>query len=251
MYDEPKTIDDVLQALDAIIDRSIKENNVLGIFAYLYRRTTFEVKSEIEKGAFEDNERMAAFDVAFANLYLQAFKNYLQQTPVCNSWKISFEARKSNLTIMQHLLMGMNAHINYDLGIAASEIMKGKPIHELENDFRKVNAILAQLIDEMQKRIGRVSYLMFVLDFIGGRQDERLINYNMIKARHESWNIATELWNMKDEHRPARIKLLDEEVKLTSEMIKRPPSIALRLSLKMVKTFEVRNVGKVISRLKS
>ena len=90
MYDEPKTIDDVLQALDAIIDRSIKENNVLGIFAYLYRRTTFEVKSEIEKGAFEDNERMAAFDVAFANLYLQAFKNYLQQTPVCNSWRISF-----------------------------------------------------------------------------------------------------------------------------------------------------------------
>lgn len=247
---ESKTIDEVLATLDLIIEKSIQENNILGVFAYLYRRTTYEVKTEIEKGSFEDNERMAHFDVAFANLYLKAFKGYLENEPICDSWRISFDARNSKLTIMQHLLMGMNAHINYDLGIAASTIMHGKPLKELENDFRKVNAILANLIDEMQRRIGRVSYLMFILDYLGGRRDERIINFNMIKARHQSWEIANELWRIGEEKNHWRKLLLDEEVTNDSAMIKNPPSRILKYSLRVIKTFEHKNVGKIISKLR-
>ncbi len=249
MLGPSKTIDEVLNSLDLIIAKSVKENDIRGVFAYLYRRTTFEIKKEIEKGAFEDNRRMEEFDVIFANLYLDAFRGYLENQPICESWKISFEAGNKNVTIFQHLLMGMNAHINYDLGIAASTMMKGKSLHELQKDFDKVNGILANLIDEMQNRIERVSYFMFILDWVAGRSDEHIINYQMIRARHHSWEIANELWKMEEEQIHQRKLQLDLAVKKTSELIKTPNSRILRFSLKLIKAFEHKNVGRVILKL--
>ena len=66
------TIQDVIRELDVIIDDSIKTNSRIGLFAYVYRRTTFEIASEIALGHFEDNQRLEDFDMAFANLYLDA-----------------------------------------------------------------------------------------------------------------------------------------------------------------------------------
>lgn len=249
MDQSPETIDEVLHKLDAIIEKSVNENTMFGIFAYLYRRTTFEIKKEIAKGSFEDNPRMEKFDVAFANLYLSAIKAYESQMPVCDSWKISFDSCNSKLSIIQHMLMGMNAHINYDLGIAASTIMHGKNIKSLENDFRKVNEILSKLIDEIQSRISRVSRLMFILDWMGGRYDERIINYRMIKARHDSWEIANELSNLSEIQRVEYKYNLDQEVTNISERIRNPRSRVLRYSLKFIRIFEQKKIGMVISRL--
>ena len=69
---------------------------------------------------------------------------------------------------MQHLLMGMNAHINLDLGIAASEVAGGNSIHDLKSDFMKVNDILAGLLSEIIKRPpGRIrrTVLQFISKF--------------------------------------------------------------------------------------
>lgn len=245
-----KTIDEVLEALDAIIDDAIRNNHFTGIFAYLYRRTTYQIKCEIEKGTFEDNARMEEFDVVFANLYLNAFHHYKQQQNICESWKISFEANNRKLTIMQHLLMGMNAHINYDLGIAASEFMQGKPMEDLKNDFHKINDILAELIDEIQDRVKRVSKLFFVLDFLGGRMDETLIRFSIRQSREHSWNIANELYGMEAEARIPRIEALDAAVRRKSEYIIQPRPRVLNAALWAVRLFEEKNIGMVISRLR-
>lgn len=244
------TIDEVLEELDAIIDEAIRDNHFTGIFAYLYRRTTFQIKCEIEKGTFEDNARMEEFDVVFANLYLNAFHNYRKSIDICDAWKISFEARNKKLTIMQHLLMGMNAHINYDLGIAASEFMKGKPMEDLHNDFHKINDILAQLIDEIQDRVERVSKLFFILDFLGGRADETIIRFSIRQSREHSWNIANELYGLPEEARIPRMEALDVAVRKKSEYIIQPRPYILNAALWAVRLFEEKNIGTVISRLR-
>ena len=66
------TIEEVLAALDQIIDQTIQENNYLGIFAYVYRRTTAGIQQAIHEDAFEDSARMELFDVHFANYYIKA-----------------------------------------------------------------------------------------------------------------------------------------------------------------------------------
>ena len=42
--------------------------------------------------------------------------------------------------------MGMNAHINLDLGLAAAEISTPENIHSLATDFRRINQVLADLV---------------------------------------------------------------------------------------------------------
>ncbi len=136
------TIDGVLQQLDAIIETARAENSALGYFAYVYRRTTAAIKQAIDAGRFVDNGRMEVFDVSFANLYLEAYEQYHCGDPCAASWQLAFAAALERKAFLQHVMLGMNAHINLDLGVAAGSLMKGKDLNDLEEDFRRVNDIL-------------------------------------------------------------------------------------------------------------
>jgi hypothetical protein len=160
MNNQAKTIDEVLEQLDAIIADSVKNNDPLGFFAYIYRRTTAQIKQAILAKKFEDNERMEKFDVLFANKYLDAYRDFHNGSAVCSPWVVAFDVKTDKLTILQHIILGMNAHINYDLGMSAAEFSEGGPTDSLKNDFMKVNDVLASLVDELQVKVGREKYFL-------------------------------------------------------------------------------------------
>jgi hypothetical protein len=245
-----KTIQEVLNQLDGIIAESIANNSRLGLFAYVYRRTTAEIANEIALGNFEDNKRMEDFDVAFANLYLVAYENYKTQKPVSKSWAFAFDQAEHQLTIIQHILFGMNAHINLDLSIATAQTMKGKDIKIIENDFNKVNDILFQITNELQERLSRVSPLMFLLDLIGKNSDEKIIDFSMRKARDQAWNSANLLWSLGESDKEKVIKSIDGLVLKLNQLIKSPKSFLARTLLKFMKLFEKDDVKKIINKLK-
>ncbi|MCB0806797.1 MAG: hypothetical protein KDC05_13445 [Bacteroidales bacterium] len=244
-----QTIAEVIHELDLIVEDSIREKCRLGFFAWVYKRTTEQIRDEIEKGNFRDNERLEKFDVLFANYYLDAYKNYQLGNPVSSSWQVAFEAEHNKLTIIQHVLLGMNAHINLDLAIAAGRIMEGKPIEELQPDFDKVNEILASLLDEMQSKISGVSLFMFLLDLIGKRTDEKIINFSMVKARSQSWNIANELWELKGAEREKRIAEVDQSIHNLGMFVRNPKSKFLGFILKLMSWFEEKDPDRIIQKL--
>ena len=120
-----QTIDEVLVQIDDIIDQTVANDNLLCAFAYIYRRTTQKIKDAIEAGRFEDAKRMEKLDVTFANLYIQAFHNFQFSKKIPLSWEFSFKAINQNISLVQHILLGMNAHINLDLSVAAATIATG------------------------------------------------------------------------------------------------------------------------------
>ena len=65
-----KTIDDVLKILAAIVADTKARQDPLGYFAALYRQVTLEVKAGIERGFFDDGQRLSRFAASFANAYL-------------------------------------------------------------------------------------------------------------------------------------------------------------------------------------
>lgn len=247
----PQTIDQVLSELDGIIEASMDEKNYLAIFAYVYRRTTSQIKTEIEKGSFEDKARMERFDVVFANRYLLAYRQFMEGQNPAASWLIPFKARFETLTHLQHLLMGMNAHITFDLGIAAADIAPGEQIHDLKNDFMRVNTILAQLIDEMQLRIASASPAMFLLDRAGGRDDEKIISFSIRGTRHVAWSIAKQVAGLEAREREAKISQVDTEVARLNDHIHRPPSLLIRLALRTMGLFEEHDVEKIVAILRA
>ncbi|WP_417610527.1 DUF5995 family protein [Owenweeksia hongkongensis] len=245
------SIDEVLAELDSIIDDALSQNSYLALFAYVYRRTTAQIKAEIEAGSFEDPERMTTFDINFASLYINAYRNYFSETPVTKCWQISFDARNDNITILQHILLGMNAHINLDLAIAASSVMRGQDIAPLERDFNKVNEVLGSLVDELQGKLGKVSFLMFLVDFIGREHDENIINFGMLQARGQSWKITTEFWELDGDDLKTKQDEVDYTVSCIAQHIRQPKTFIARGIFKLVRRFEEKDLSRIIEVMRS
>lgn len=246
-----QTIDHVLDELDQIIAESVQKNDFVGIFAYVYRRTTARVKEGILNNEFEDGHRMEQFDVVFAKLYLKAYHEYRNGGNPNMSWMACFEARKHNITIMQHILMGMSAHINLDLGIAAAQITNRKSLPQLKNDFMKVNNLLFDLIDEMQDRVSNVSRFMSFLDWLGGRKDEKLIGSGIKKFRQKAWNIACELVDVEEPKQKQIIHQLDVQTAILCKAIQYPPNTLLKFTLRVTSWFEEKDIQTIIEKLQS
>ncbi len=251
MTDLPQNIDAVLVELDKIIATSIENKDYLAIFAYVYRRTTAQIKNEILAGKFDDNERMEKLDVNFANRYLDAYNQFVNDKKPSSSWLVSFNARYRKLTILQHLIMGMSAHINFDLGIATAETARGQNIDDLKNDFMKVNGILADLTNEMQQRIARASRLMFLIDWLGGKSDEKIANYSIKKARQFAWNVAKTLSVMDGENKQIAIQKFDDEIAKFNRLILNPPGKILNTILKIIGFFEEKDTEKIVKNLRA
>jgi hypothetical protein len=153
-----RTIDEVIDQLDEVIARSMREQNRLGYFAALYRKVTAKVKEGIAEGRFDNGPRMEQFDVTFANRYLTALGQFQRGEQPSLCWLASFRAAASwRPIILQQLLLGMNAHINFDLGIAAAEVAPGEELPSLEHDFNEINIILAGLVANVMSEIDEVS----------------------------------------------------------------------------------------------
>ena len=186
---KPRTIDGVIERLDEIIEWSLENKSRLGYFPALYRKVTVAVKEKIEAGNFfDDDERMERLDVIFANRYLDAFDRHRKGLPTTHSWNYSFGVADQWWPIvLQHLLLGMNAHINLDLGIAAAQTVKASQLHELHDDFNRINKVLADLVGEVQGELAQIwRTLRFFNRYLGDVQNA-LINFSMDKARDEAW----------------------------------------------------------------
>lgn len=188
------SIDEVLGSLDEIILETEKNNSPLGYFAVLYRRVTWKVKEGIETGFFDDAQRMEKLDVIFAGRYIDAYYNYRENLPVTKSWQKAFDLASNFWPItFQHLLIGINAHINLDLGIAAAQVSQGKSIQELSEDFYRINQILADLVDEVQHNLATIwPPLRYILKHTG-QLDNLMTDFSMKLARDGAWRFAQTL----------------------------------------------------------
>ncbi|MFT5859577.1 MAG: hypothetical protein ACI865_001680 [Flavobacteriaceae bacterium] len=187
----PKTIDEVIAELDSIVKISIDEGSRMGYFAALYKRVTLEIKTKIDEGYFDDNIRMERLDVIFASRYLLAHHQYNTGEKCSTSWQLAFDSSKMwSPLVIQHLFVGMNAHIGLDLGIAASEVQP-KNIASLHPDFIKINTVLGSLVNEVQDELASFFWPLKPIDWILGGIDEKIAKFAMDIARDEAWKFAT------------------------------------------------------------
>jgi hypothetical protein len=105
-----RTIDEVLEQLDEIVDLARHEKSRLGYFAALYHNVTIKLNEGILAGSFEDGAHMERLDAAFANRYLDAFDRYHRGEDLSKCWRPSFRAAQIwHPIVLQHLLLGINA----------------------------------------------------------------------------------------------------------------------------------------------
>ncbi|MFS8977526.1 DUF5995 family protein [Cupriavidus necator] len=182
----------VLARFDAILAWARQHRSRLGYFAALYRGVTLRARSALAAGAFEQPQAAERLVVLFANRYFEALAGHLADAPVTRSWQIAFDAAgRWRPTVSQHLLLGINAHINLDLGIAAARTLAEYPLPRA--DFDGVNDLLLQMVDEVQDRLAGVWPLLRLFDRLAGSLDERLIGVALVQSRSAAWDFGQAL----------------------------------------------------------
>lgn len=246
-------IDQVLKEMDAIVEWSIANQSRAGYFAALYRRVTRTVRERIGTGYFDDDQRMETLDVTFASRYLTAFKQWRSNDPaISECWKVAFDAvADPDLILLQNLMAGMNAHIDYDLGIASAQVagsMEG--LRSLHGDFNKINALLACLVPTVFSEIGELSPLIHLVEDFGESEEENLVDEMMDVARDFAWLFANELVVLKDlpDLQKDLMNLKDREVSWLGHGIVQPGG-SMEKILHVVWLAESKDVDKNIAAL--
>ena len=245
-----ETIDDVVAELESIIAWCEGRGSRLGYFPALYRKVTVAVRDGLAVGRFEDAARMERLDVVFANRYLDAFDHYRRGEPITRAWAYTFRmAERAEPLILQHLLLGMNAHINLDLGVAAAEIAPGRALAALRRDFDVINGLLQERIDEVQAQLSRCSPIMPLLDYHADWVDEAIASFSLRIGRRLAWHRALMLGPLAGKALARRIESYDRRVALYAralcpEYISHPAQLQLR-------ALELQDVRAVIRALAS
>jgi hypothetical protein len=187
-------LDDVISDLDVVIERAIQDRSELGIFPAMYRAVTTGVQEAVRVGFFEHNNAMEQLSIVFADRYLDAYTAMRNGCPVTEAWRIAFAAamERKRRMVVQHLLSGMTAHINLDLGIATASVASDDP-DAMYVDFFRVNQMLYEQVNGYQQMLNSVSSRMGWIDKVGGPLDERLAKIGIGGARERAWRLGIDL----------------------------------------------------------
>lgn len=178
-----------------------KRGDQRAIFLGCYALMTGNMLIATKRHRFEDDEWVLSLIHHFAGYYFDALEAY--EGPAANppaAWQITHDAAQNPETmVMQNLLLGINAHVNYDLGLAVTDLLDpvwaslSSVVRESRyQDYCLVNQIIADSVDMVQDQVvERYAPLMEFVDILLGPLDEWFTSQLINNWRDEVWQEAT------------------------------------------------------------
>jgi hypothetical protein len=247
MNTKPATnINEVIAYLDEIIATAKLEQDAIGLFPTLYREVTIKIKEGIANGSFQNGERMEKLDVIFANRYLEAYYLYKSNEKPSECWEFAFiKSQEYWPIVVQHLLLGINAHINLDLGIACALVSTKENIGTLESDFNQINTILSNLVESVEKCLIKIWPTLTIILKLSGKIDNFFIDFSMKTAREGAWKFANEFVALPENQREATIKERDVKITKIARLVSNPGYLVSSV-FKFIRLFEKGTVAQKI-----
>ena len=191
---QPVSIAQVIEEM-RLLGATMPARDGVGDFHRMYLHVTERVGSAVAGRAFHDAEFMERLDCVFAGLYLDACR--ASDDTRSRAWRPLFELRGQRGTAsLQYALAGMNAHINFDLGLALVRTCRqlGRTLEApgVRADFLAINALLAAEVQAVRESYLNGAALDVdraaapVLNVVGG--------WSIEAAREAAWLSATVQW---------------------------------------------------------
>ena len=246
---EVHDIQGVLAALRRVVDDCARAGDRNGLFAAVYRQVTAAVADRLGRGFFDDDVRLSRFDAVFAGRYLAALAAWRDGRDPGRSWRLAFRAAEdAGPVLVQHVLLGVNAHINLDLAVAAAQTCPGEEIDGLKGDFDRVNEVLVDVLCRLQGALNELSPLLGGLDVVLGRFDEEILGFQVQRARAESWDAAVLLAGQPPAARQVTIRMLDRYASGLGRIVLAPP-FPVPAALQVIRFAERTPMSEAIGRL--
>jgi len=154
----------------------------------------------LRSGSFHDPQWVGRLLDIFASYYFNALDIH-GKSPVATPsvWRFAFEvAEKPDAFVAQHLLLGVNAHINYDLTVALIESLKedwpqmnSAVKRQRYEDHTLVNKTIEKTFDEAQHLVvARYSPALDRLHHLSRDIDDLMISSLIRSWREQAWQHA-------------------------------------------------------------
>ena len=220
---ETPDLDKIIQRMDDHIQDFRSTEDRRERFLLMYRTFKNELRSNLQQGRFFDFQWSEAICCRMGEMYFEADEAYRENIEQCpESWQICFDAALAgNTNLLQDALMGMNAHINYDLTICVYDVMenygdfqaiqettKNKSIvdRKLNSllkrryfDYLLINQIAWESIPKIQDVLtNRFSRLLGLLNTVSFRFTRSLVERLILEYRDRAWTHALLLLSARD-----------------------------------------------------
>jgi Family of unknown function (DUF5995) len=198
--------------------------------------------ADTAKGRFHDGARMATFIQEFAARYLDARTG---TAPGC--WRASFSVGgDAHLLVVQHLFLGINAHVNFDLPQTVVKLAdQTGDLASIRPDFESINDVLHDTYGDVLGDLDRVTRWTGQVAAMGGGH---LFNFSLRAARDQAWRTAVRLHGLAPDARPADVGALDHLVCVLAYLITRP-TLPFRWMVPLARRLETHDPVKVTEAL--
>jgi len=240
MVDGVRTVPALLGRMDALVAELDGEGSAGSYFLSTYTRTTRAVEAALEDGRFEDPAWVEEWDVVFADLYLDALRAYrADPASAPRPWRVAFSADPS-LPPIAHLLLGMNAHINYDLPQALIAVIPPKDFDDghlmdrRRRDHERIDAVLAGRVSAEDGELEKAGPSRTPLDRVMTPLNQAASKRFLKEARLKVWHNTVALHEARLQGDDAYVRrLADLEVLSAAKVndLLRPGAVLVRLAL--------------------
>jgi hypothetical protein len=200
------------------------------LFLNCYRLMTSHMLGVIEQQGFHDTPWVDRLLKHFADYYFVALEAYERDRASAPAvWQRAHDAaQRAEVTALQKLLLGINAHINYDLVLAVVDMLQPewRALTESQRaeryaDYLHVNDVIGQTIDAVQDQVLAPEMpILKLFDELLGRMDETLISHLIAYWRDATWAHAMKFLAAEDAQERARLThKIEQESLRTAELI--------------------------------
>lgn len=146
-----------------------------GIFAITSLRFAVELVAHLEDGGFHNPAWVRSLALDADTRYLNAVRNVSGARPP--PWQLAFDvADRGEHKAVRNLLLGINAHIMYDLVVTLAPVLDPSRRDEQHRDFMRINDIIERAVDGVQDQIeANTPPWLLEADVVSGRIDELLV----------------------------------------------------------------------------
>jgi len=222
--------DAVVAQMQSLIQQWEETSDQRVIFLSCYLMMTGNMRAAIAKGEFRDPTWVDRLVDHFAGYYFVALEAYEQDPGLAPLvWQQAHRATGDpNLLALQKLLLGVNAHINYDLVLSLVDMLgpEWAGLSEAQRagryrDHCHVNEVIGYTIDAVQDQVLEPEMpVMDLIDKLCGPLDERLISRVLANWRENVWRNAVRLLETAETEETARVMLdVEQDAVRIGEML--------------------------------
>ncbi len=193
----------VLDRMGTLIARWESAGDRRAIFLGCYRLMTANMLTALQAGEFHDARWVRALLERFADYYFDALAAYEHSRAAAPAiWRLTHDAARDPGTLtLQNLMLGVNAHICYDLVLTLVDLLEpewagrdGEWRDRRRADHRRVNHVIARTVDAVQDTVvERFSPRLDLLDQALGPVDEWVASQLIRRWREGVWRSAVQL----------------------------------------------------------